>query len=295
MLPYLLMFSSILVHYFEGASMKIYNRKHTKGGFMFISIVSFFSALFFLLKYLFLDSNKADFTTLVIPYGIIGGIMYAASSVLVFYAIQVGSLAVTQVILGYATIVSTLFGIIVLKEKTNFLTYVGILIFIVAIFLLKKPSEKGENAKKATLAWFLLALFGMLASSGYGIASKLQQIRFKNTVDNEFAMIAIGFSFLANFVLSIIIEKKHAFYVLKTCLPYASVAGISNGLTNAIVFIYNPMIEYSIAVPTKSLMGKTFHFVMGKYILKEQYSKAQIIGLVLVCIAVILMNLVKFI
>ena len=275
--------------------MKIYNRKHTKGGFMFISIVSLFSALFFLLKYLLLDTNRADFTTLVIPYGIVGGIMYAASSVLVFYAVQVGSLAVTQVILGYSTIVSTLFGIIVLKEKTNVLTYVGVLIFVVAIFLLTKPSEKSEKAKKATLVWFLLALFGMLTSSGYGIASKLQQVRFNNTVDNEFAMIAIGFSFVANFVLSIILDKKHAFYVLKTCAPYAGVAGLSNGLTNALILIYNPMIEYSIAVPTKSLMSKIFHFTMGKYMLKEQYSKTQIIGLVLVCIAVILMNLVKFI
>ena len=131
-LPYLLILSATFVHYGESVMIKLYNKKFASGGFMFISIVSLFSFLFFLFKYLLFDTVKTDFTPAVIPYAIAGGVMYAASSVLVFFAVRIGSLAVTNLILGYSTVVSTLFGIIFLKESSNVYTYIGIAIMVLA-------------------------------------------------------------------------------------------------------------------------------------------------------------------
>lgn len=67
MIPYLLILTATLVHYGESAMMKIYNKKFTSGGFMFISVVSLFSALFFLFKYLIFDTVKTDFTPRSFP------------------------------------------------------------------------------------------------------------------------------------------------------------------------------------------------------------------------------------
>lgn len=295
MLPYLLMLSSVFVHYAESFMMKKYNRKFAGGGFMFISIVSLFSSLFFLGKYFILDAPKGNFTTSVIPYSLCGGVFYASSSVLVFYAICMGSLAVTQMILGCGTIISTLFGIIYLKESANFLTYIGLILLAVAIYLLKSNKVEPDKPKAGTASWFVVAILGMLTSSAYSIISKLQQIRFSNTMDSAFAMMSIGLSFVFTFVLSIVMDRKQAFYVLKTCLPYASVAGISNGLNNLLMYAYYPLISYSIAVPTKSLFTKIFNFVMGHYVLKERYSGKQILGLIVVCIGVVLINVAKYI
>ena len=275
--------------------MKLYTKKFASGGFMFISIVSLFSSLFFVFKYLLFDMVKTDFTLAVIPYAIVGGIMYASSSVLVFFAVRIGSLAVTNLILGYTTVINALYGIIVLKDSANIFTYIGIVVMIFALFLLKANEGNSAEAKKSSLTWFILAFVGMLTSAGYSILSKTQQVIFNNTVDSEFAIISIGFSFMATFVVSILMDRKQAAYVLKTCVPYAAPAGICNGGANLLAFIYNPMVPYSIASPTRSLMTKIFHFVMGSCAFKELYTKRQILGLILVCFAVVLINVAKYI
>ena len=296
MLPYLLMLTATGSSYAESAMIKTYNKKHANGGFMFISIVSLFSALFFLCKYLFFDNMKADFTPQVIPYAILAGVMYASSSVLVFFAIRMGSLAITNLILGYSTVVVCLYGIIFLGEASNWLTYVSIGIMVVALFLLKKPEPASDKkAKKNSLLWFIFALLGMLTSAGYSIITKAQQVKFNQTVDSEYILIAIGFSAIATFIVGVITGKKDAFKVFKTCVPYAGIAGLSNGVTNLLSLLINTMIAVSISSPTRSVMTKILHFILGYFIFKERYTIKQIIGLVLVCIAVILINLAPII
>jgi drug/metabolite transporter (DMT)-like permease len=296
MLPYLLMLTATGTHYVESAMIKTYNKKHSNGGFMFISIVSLFSALFFLVKYLFFDNAKLDFTPEVIPYAILAGVMYASSSVLVFLAIKMGSLAVTNLILGYSTIVVCLYGIIFLGESSNWLTYVSIGIMVLALFLLKQPEkDKSKSSKKNSLLWFIFAMLGMLTSAGYSIITKAQQVKFNQTVDSEYILIAIGFSAIATFIVGVITGKKDAFKVFKTCVPYAGIAGLSNGVTNLLSLLINTMIAVSISSPTRSVMTKVLHFILGYFIFKERYTVRQIIGLVLVCGAVVLLNLAPII
>lgn len=296
MLPYLLMLLATATSYAESAMIKTYNKKHANGGFMFISIVSLFSALFFLVKYLVFDNTKADFNPAVIPYALIAGVMYASSSVLVFLAIRMGSLAITNLILGYSTVVVCLYGIIFLGETSNWLTYVCIGIMVLALFLLKQPEkDKTKSTKKKSLLWFIFAMLGMLTSAGYSIITKAQQVAFNQTVDSEYVLIAIGFSAIATFIVGVITGKKEAFRVFKTCIPYAGVAGLSNGVTNLLTLFTNTMIAVSISSPTRSVMTKVLHFVLGYFIFKERYTVRQIIGLVLVCGAVVLLNLAPII
>ena len=153
-MPYLLILSATLVHYGESAMIKVYNKKHASGGFMFISVVSLFSALFFVFKYLLFDTVKTDFTPEVIPYALLGGVMYAASSVLAFFAVRLGSLALTNLILGYATVVNALYGIIFLGDSANVYTYVGIAMMIFALFLLKNPEKRDSQGKNKSLLWY---------------------------------------------------------------------------------------------------------------------------------------------
>lgn len=292
MLPYALMFSATLTHYVESAMIKTYNKKYASGGFMFIAIVSLFSALFFLGKYLFFDGVNPSFNPEVIFYGIIAGVMYASSSVFMFLAIRLGSLAISNLILGYSTIVTSLYGIIFFKEQSSALTYIGIAIMIFALFLLKKPEEKGnKQSKKNSALWFTFAMLGMLTSAGYSLITKTQQLKFDNAFNSEYVIIAIGFSAIANFIIGIITGKKDAFKVLKTCIPYAGLAGISNGVTNFLTLLINTLIAISISSPTRSLMTKILNFILGYFIFKERYSVKQIIGLALVCVAVILINI----
>ena len=292
MIPYLLMLSATLVHYAEGATIKAYNRKHSGGGFMFISVVSFFSVLFFLGRYLIFDNAKADFTPEIIPYGILAGVMYAASSVFLFLAIRMGSLAVTNLILAYNVIITSFYGIIFLGEPAGVLTYVGFAIMIFALFLLKHPESNDTEDKRNSLIWFICALLGMLTSAGYSIITKAAQVRFNDTNNNEFIIIAIGFSAVANFIIGLAMERRDAFRTLRTCGPYAAVAGVANGGTNLLVILINSLIAISIASPTRSLMTKILNFILGYFIFKEKYTKKQIIGLVLVCAAVVMINLV---
>jgi drug/metabolite transporter (DMT)-like permease len=210
--------------------------------------------------------------------------------VFLFVAIKMGSLALTNLILAYNVIITSFYGVIFLHEPAGVLTYTGFAIMIFALFLLKSPESDGEG-KKNSLLWFLFALFGMLTSAGYSIITKAAQVEFNNTNNNEFIIIAIGFSAIANFIIGLSVERRDAFKTLKTCGPYAAAAGVANGATNLLVILINSLIAISIATPTRSLMTKILNFVLGYFIFKEKYTKKQIIGLVLVCAAVVMINI----
>lgn len=277
---------SNLVHQVEGISIKKYNSKHDKGGSVFTAIVSLFSMIFFLIT----DKGGLDFRLSILPYGIISGICYCTASLATFVALGCGPFGISKLLLSYTGIFSISYGLFFRHETPGIFALIGIALMLVSIYFNRSP--KKENEQKASFKWAACIILTIICSGMFGVLQKLQQDVFNNEVNNEFMIISLGISAIALFIVGFIKDGKNTLYIFKNGATYASVAGLSNGLTNFINIIVNGMpINFSTLSPLRTGLGMIITFLISTFVFKEKLLKRQIFGVLLGTLALILINL----
>lgn len=282
----LLILGSTAVHQIESIAIKRYNAKHKAGGFIFTALISLFSMLFFLIT----DKGGLHFPVEMLPYAILAGICYSSASYLTFVAFECGSFVMTNLFLSYALLFSIGYGLFFLKDPTTPLTYVGLTLILVSIFLVRQDKSDGGSTVKITPKWVIATALSVLGSGMLGVLMKLQQVKF-DQVDNEFMIVTLGFSALTLLVIGLVKDGKDLGYVLKNGGLYATAAGVSNGATNLLGLLVTRMIPLSIASPSKAGVAILFSFLLALFLFKERFSQRQVLGVILGTAALVLLNI----
>ena len=275
------------LHQVEGVAIKKYNAKYNDGGYIFIGLVSLVAMIFFIVT----DTNGINITPEMLPYGIASGIFYASASILTFVAFTCGSFVLTNLFLSYALLFSVVYGLVFLKDPANILTYIGLGMMLVSVFLVRGQNGEGEKKTKISWKWIICVVISMIGSGMFGVLKKLQQVKFDRACDNEFMIVTLGFSVLAMLVIAIIKDGKSIPSVIRHGAPYAGIAGVTNGITNLLGLTVNTLIPISIAAPTGSGVKIVVSFLLALLVFKEKLAKRQIVGVVLGAVALILLNL----
>ena len=262
------------------------------GGFFFTALISLFAMLFFLIT----DHNGLVFRAEMIPYGIASGAFYCMASFLTYIAFGCGSFILTKLFLSYSLLFSVGYGLIILKEPATLFTYIGLILMMISVFLVRQKAEKATAKKdeprvKLSLKWVICVALSVIGSGMFSVMQKLQQVKFLKTCDNEFMIVTLLFSAITLFSIGIITNRKNLLYILRHGGIYASVAGISNGATNLLNLVVNAMIPISIAAPTRSGIKLVISFLISLIIFKEKLSRRQTFGVIIGATALILLNL----
>lgn len=284
----LLITLSNLLHSGEGVLIKKYNQKYSDGGFIFISVVSLCSMLFFLLTDLISDSNGLRFNTGILIYGIFAGIAYATASLSTFIAMGEGSYVLSRLVLSYGILITVAHGL-VLGETLSVFGIIGLVLILLSLYFFKNE-KSGENVK-ITKKWVIFIALSVIMAGAFGILQRQQQIEYARQYNNEFMIIALSVSAVALFIMGIIMSGKRAKYVLKTGVPYAAGAGVFNGATNLVNLYVYSIAPLSIIGPTSAGVSVIISFLISKLIFKERFSKGQLLGVVLGTAALILFNI----
>ena len=291
-MPYLIILAAALTALTESATLKFYNKRHENGGFLFMSLISFASMLFFLIKYLITDTSKGDFTPEIIPVAILAGVLYCSASFLTFLSIRYGPFAISMLILSFSIVITSGYGIIFLGEEAGWLSYVAFAMISVSLFLVRPKGDSDEGEKKKVSAlWLVCVLLSVACSGLYSVTLRAQQVHFENTVTNECMVIALGFSALTLFVIGLVTSKEKSLKILKESAPYGLLAGTANGATNTLTLTLHTMMAISISSPTRSIVGTAVTFSFSYFILKEKFLPRQIAGVILGAAAVVMLNL----
>ena len=288
---YLFIILSVCTSLTEGFLIKEYNKKHEKGGFIFIAIVSAFSMLFFLFSDLLTDREGLYFPLQMLPYALAAGFVYCAASLLTFFALKYGSYALTMLILSYSLIFTTLYGLIFLKEQATAFTYIGFALIAISLFFVRGKKQEEEQKNKNLILWLVFVLLSVVCAGMFGVIQRMQQIRFENSVTREFMVIAMAFSTVVSFVIGLYSEKKDTLQILKQGLPYAGGAGVANGATNMLSMVVTMLMPISISSPTGAGVKIVISFLLSCLAFKEKFLKRQVLGVILGGIAVVFLNI----
>ncbi len=282
---WILIIISVCTSLTEGLVIKKYNMHHAKGGFILTALISLFSMMFFLLT----DGNGFSAPMEMYPYAIVSAILYSAASFLTFVALGCGSFAMSMLILSYSLVFSIGYGLFFLKEETTIYTYIGLLIILVSLYLVR---EKNDDAEKVfSMKWLICISLSAIGSGMFGVISRMQQFHFENKCNNEFMVVSLALSVIILFVLGVIKDRKDIKTILKNGSLYAICAGVSNGATNMLSMVINSLIAVSLAAPMSAGVKIILSFLLSKYFFKENFLKRQVIGVGLGAVALVFLNL----
>lgn len=143
-----------------------------------------------------------------LKYAAAFGVLLALSHEFGYKALTLGPMAKTSTIVTFSLLIPFTYGIVYLHETPGVPQIIGVLLFFVALFLLRSPSpsEPGEG-KKTSLKWGIFVAATMCCNGINAIIQKQHQTAYKGHYTAEFTASA-GFLVVVLFIVYYAIEKS---------------------------------------------------------------------------------------
>ena len=220
---------------------------------------------------------------LVLPtgLGILNGALYLGSFALMQWNTRHNGVVLSSVFMKLGILVSTLLSVVWFGESPTLLQIIGFLLAVAAIVIIN--FQKGASLNKKSWALLLMLL---AAGMGDGM-SKVYEVYGNSNFENLF----LFFTFLAALLLCLILlaRKKERLGIKELC--YGAALGIPNFLSSLFLLKSLTVIPAVIAFPTVNVAVILVVSLAGFLLFREKLSRRQIIGGILICIALALLNL----
>jgi len=282
---YLLIFAFSFLGLAESILLKTYAKKHGSGGMIMNAVISLFAMFFFLIT----DEGGFAVPLNMIPLAIANSLFYASGFYLSYMSYRCGPYGLTRLISSFSLIFTIFYGMFFLNEKTNVLTYLGIIMIFASLALINYGKKEGNEEKRISKKWLISILISTTANGFIGILTRYQQIKFDNSCTNEFLALSLGGSFLLLTIIGILTERKNLRYIARHGSLYGMSAGIINGAKNLALVIAYLYVPLSIASPMHTGIGISLTFLTSLLFYREKYTKLQLIGVLLGAAAVIML------
>ena len=285
-MPILLIFLCTVTLTVQQVFKKQYSLRCAGGNYFFSASVSFFALLFFLLI-----PGKISLGTDILPYSAGFAAMYALATVYSVMALEIGSLAITSLVLSYSLIIPTLYGILFLNEKITLLKCGGILLLLISLFLVRAQTKEDNKASKPTVKWIIYVLIAFVANGMCSVVQNAQQRRFNGMQNSNFMILALIISTAVLLVLSIVFERNTILIALKKGAVFSAACGICNGATNYLVMVIIAAVASSVFFPVLSAGQIILTFIISVLAYREKFIPRQIAGLACGLASLVLLNI----
>jgi len=225
--------------------------------------------------------NKRAILIAFIP-GACGGL-----AVLFFnYAIRLGHFGFSNTIYRTSFILPIVFSILLLSEPIQFSTLLGIILTLLAIFLISYSNEAFSKVHSSGFKWFILIFLSFLLSGGPRIGQKLVAFYKESTT------VYLFLSYLAGTLVLLPVYLKTKTYSTKS-LSYGIIAAIGSiaGVfcTISALRILPSSVVFTITLSGPIILG----LVLSLAVFKEKIKPAGWLGIVLGLAGIIVIYLQK--
>ena len=266
----------------QNAMKKGYTKKSGGGVYLFGVLTCLAAALFFVVT-----SEGLEWNAKVLPYSLAFATAYTTTTISSVFAIQCGSLSLTNLIVSYSLMIPALYGLIFLDEAIRFGFYPGIVLLIFSLFLINKTDAR----EPVNVKWLIYAFLAFVGNGMCTVFQKMQQVAFGGAYKNELMIIALLMGAIVLFVVSLIKEKKQIGTYVKKGWIFGLLSGVFNGTVNLFVMILSGKMSASLMFPLISAGGIIMTYFISRWIYKEELTKRQLIGFVLGIASVIFLNI----
>ena len=265
--------------------MRKYTDKHKDGALLFTGIISLFAMLFFI----FTDTDGFKPETGIIPFSLGYGFIYCIAYLLTFTALSCGPFTLSMLIISYCLVIPIIYGIVWLNEDITAQKCIGLLLLAISLYF--SQGSKSDDSHKISLKWVISITLVSVGNGLLLVLQKMQQIRFENKQNHEFMAIALAVSTILLFFVGIIYDRKNIKDIVKDGLPYAGLAGLSNGANNLITLIINNKFPISVVAPLSSGVKVVISFLFSTFLFKEHFNQQHIMSVALGIVALVFLNL----
>lgn len=144
-----------------------------------------------------------------IVLGVVFGAVTALSGVTNIYALQIGPMSYTTVIISFSSLITALSGAMFFDEILSLTQIVGIVLMLASFVLAAKSDGDG---KKANLKWLFLCIIAFIAVGGIGIMQKVHQSsQYRNEL-NAFLIIAFISSSVLCGILAYLLTRRESVF-----------------------------------------------------------------------------------
>lgn len=267
----------------QGMCQKQYNLKFEgRGVLVFSSISALCSALVFLAV-----NRGCTLSLALLPYSLLFALGYSFAVVFVVLACGYGSLALTNLMVSFSSVLPTVYGLLFLGEEVTHSLIGGVALLIAAIVVMNLP----EKDARVNLKWFFCAMLTFLGNGLTSIVLKVQAIDFDGEFGNDFMIVALLLVAVTSFLLALTREKKTVKVYVTGGAVLFSVCGLLNGFHNSLVVYVAARMPASILFPLLSAGGILVTLFISAVFYRERLNKRQALGFFLGIGAILLLSI----
>ena len=232
-------------------------------------------------------------------YGLAFGVLFFLATAMGAKCYEIGSMALTSVIMNMSLIVPLLYSIIFLHEQIKLPHIIGFAFFCVSV--LCSSLTKGEQ-KKGSLLWLCLVMVGFASN---GLTATIQKIYVFNAAQNQDSVfLAVAYlmatlCFLGTFFirqrtsesLSVETVKPMGTGGLARLFAIALLAGVGSFGGNLLLGRLAPVVDAAILYPCINGGLAICTTLVSFLFFREKPTLQKVAALLLGCVAIVILNL----
>ena len=289
---YLILAGGAFVNMLQTVFIKSYDKRMKKSNnFIFTLFVGIAVMTF----YLAINGFRYEFDLFTALCGLAFGVSYLTCMVFNVMALTTGPVAFASLFVNFAMLIPIAVGIFAYGEYPKLLFYIGMVLLLAALVILKLGGGAAKGGVRVTSKWMLCTFVAFLTN---GICASLQPYHQRQTgglYKSEFMVTAMAFVIVVC-AAALLIGRKSArargeesiLVCAKKAGIFAFCSGVCNGLTNLTIMVATGHAPQTVIFPIVCGGGLIMVLLVSAIFYKEKLSKLQWTA-VAVCFASFLM------
>lgn len=220
---------------------------------------------------------------ITILLGLVGGILYLANFIIMQINIRKNGAIMAGIFTKLGVVITTLMAIFIFKEIPTILQIIGIILVLLAIIVINFSKGDKQSSNKNISLLLVLVVCSGFAESMTNVYDKLGT----NELKDHFLLFTFGFAFIC--ALIVWLKQKQSITVQD--ILTGVLIGIPNYFSARFILLALNSIQAIVVYPVYSVGTIAIISVVGSLLLKEKLSLNKIIGIIIICIALVLLNM----
>ena len=228
----------------------------------------------------FTVSAKENGMVTAVLLGVLAGSLFLGNFVLLKNSMKQNGIILSTTFMKLGVLVPTLLAVVAFRERPSALQVIGILLALLAIFMIHFEKEAvAENAKKGAL--IILLVISGITDSMANIYDKIGVEAFKDHY--------LFFTFLVAFLLALVLALRQK--ISKKDILFGIMIGVPNYFSARFLLLAVGSVPAVIVYPVYCVAAMVIISLVGIFAFREHLDKKKAVALGIIMVSLVLLNI----